>query len=170
MEVLRDPNSYSQVKLLSNPLKSLSCKHQFTNQDTIRECKVFPELMDLGCGVWQVAVQSVLIVNRTPRFPNDEPLKTVFDIKTNLTSSYKQVQGSAVAIDETLCSFPVALKKKDDFVMFDPPNKLFFTLNNRPTDTFKIYFFVNELLRTPGLPGLVYTLDVEIRLLFQRML
>lgn len=167
MEILRDPNSYSQVKLLSNPLKSVTCNHEFTNQETVRDCKIFPELLDLGCGIWQVAVQSVLIVNRTPRFPNDRPLKTVFDIKTNLTSSYKQVEGAAVAIDETLCSFPVNLKSLNEFVMFDPPTKIFYTLNNRPSDTFRIYFFVNELLKTPGQ---VYKFDVQIRLLFQQML
>jgi hypothetical protein len=167
MEILRDPNRYSQVKLLNNPLKSVTCKQKFTNQDTVSDCKVFPELLDLGCGVWQVAVQSVLIVNRTPRFPNNEPFKTVFDIKTNLTSSYKQVEGAAVAIDETLCSFPVVLQALNEFVMFDPPTKIFFTLDSRPTDTFRIYFFVNELLKTPGL---VYQFDVQIRLLFQRML
>jgi len=167
MEILKDPNNYSQVKLLSNPLKSVTCKHKFNAKDTVRECKVFPELLDLGCGVWQVAVQSVLVVNRTPRFPNNEPFKTIFDIKTNLTSSYKQIEGSAVAVDETLCSFPIRVQSLNDFVMYDPPTKIFFTLNNRPTDTFRIYFFVNELLKRQGL---VYEFEVEIRLLFQRML
>jgi len=166
MEVLRDPNKYSQVKVLSNPLKTITCKHQFTHEDTRKDCKIFPELLDLSCGVWQVAVQSVLIVNKTKRFTNT-PLNTIFDIKTNLTSSYKQVEGSAVAVDETLCTFPVLLKKQFDFVFFDPPIKIFFTVNNRPTDTFRIYFFVNELLKTPST---IYEFDVQLRLLFQRML
>jgi len=163
MEVLRDPNLYSQVKVISNPLKSVTCKHQFTNSETLSECKLFPELLDLGCGVWQVAVQSVLVVNDTPQ----GAVKTVFDLKTNLTSSYKQIDGNAVAVNETLCSFAVNLKTKFDFVLYDPPTKLFFTLNNRPSDNFRIYFFVNELLKTQGM---VYQLKVEIRLLFQRML
>ncbi len=167
MEILKDPNSYSQVKLIQNPLKSVSCKHQFSNEETVHECKLFPELLDLGCGVWQLAVQNVLVVNKTKRFPNDEAFNVVFDVKTNLTSSYKQIQGQAVAIDETLCSFKVKVAKEYDFVLFDPPSKIYFTVTNRPSDTFRIYLFVNELLKTPGQ---VYKFDVIIRLLFQRML
>lgn len=167
MEILKDPNNYSQVKLIQNPIKSVSCKHEFTNEETVHDCKLFPELLDLGCGVWQVAIQSVLVVNKTPRFPNDAEFNVVFDVKTNLSSSYKQIQGQAVAIDETLCSFQVKVAKEYDFVLFDPSSKIFFTVNNRPSDTFRIYLYVNELLKRPGL---VYKFDVIIRLLFQRML
>lgn len=166
MEILKDPNRYSQVKLIQNPLKSISCKHEFTNEETVHDCKLFPELLDLGCGVWQVAIQSVLVVNQTPRFSNDE-FNVVFDVKTNLSSSYKQIDGQAVAIDETLCSFQVKVAKQYDFVLYDPPNKLFFTVNNRPSDTFRIYLYVNELLKSQGQ---VYKFNVIIRLLFQRML
>lgn len=166
MEILKDPNRYSQVKLIQNPLKSVSCKHEFTNEETVHDCKLFPELLDLGCGIWQVAIQSVLVVNKTPRFTNDE-FNVVFDLKTNLSSSYKQIDGQAVAIDETLCSFQVKVAKPYDFVLYDPSNKLFFTVNNRPSDTFRIYLYVNELLKSQGQ---VYKFNVIIRLLFQRML
>ena len=166
MEILKDPNRYSQVKLIQNPIKSVSCKHEFTNQETVHDCKLFPELLDLGCGIWQVAIQSVLVVNKTPRFTNDE-FNVVFDLKTNLSSSYKQINGQAVAIDETLCSFQVKVAKPYDFVLYDPSNKLFFTVNNRPSDTFRIYLYVNELLASQGQ---VYKFNVIIRLLFQRML
>jgi hypothetical protein len=166
MEILKDPNRYSQVKLIQNPIKSVSCKHEFTNQETVHDCKLFPELLDLGCGIWQVAIQSVLVVNKTPRFTNDE-FNVVFDLKTNLSSSYKQINGQAVAIDETLCSFQVKVAKPYDFVLYDPSNKLFFTVNNRPSDTFRIYLYVNELLASQGQ---VYKFSVIIRLLFQRML
>lgn len=166
MEILKDPNRYSQVKLIQNPLKSISCKHEFTNEETVHDCKLFPELLDLGCGVWQVAIQSVLVVNQTPRFSNDE-FNVVFDVKTNLSSSYKQIDGQAVAIDETLCSFQVKVAKQYDFVLYDPSNKLFFTVNNRPSDTFRIYLYVNELLKSQGQ---VYKFNVIIRLLFQRIL
>jgi len=166
MEILKDPNRYSQVKLIQNPIKSVSCKHEFTNEETVHDCKLFPELLDLGCGIWQVAIQSVLVVNKTPRFTNDE-FNVVFDLKTNLSSSYKQINGQAVAIDETLCSFQVKVAKPYDFVLYDPSNKLFFTVNNRPSDTFRIYLYVNELLKSQGQ---VYKFNVIIRLLFQRML
>ena len=160
MEVLKDPNKDSQAKVHS---RIITCKHRFTDRETESDCKIFPELLDLSCGVWQVAVQSVLIVNHTPNFP----LNTVFDIKTNLTSSYKQVEGLAVAVDETLCIFPVKTDFRVDYIFFEPPTKTFFTVNNRPTDTFRIDFFVNELLKSPNM---VYEFDVQIRLLFQRML
>jgi hypothetical protein len=166
MEILKDPNSYSQVKLIQNPVKSVSCKHKFTNEETVHDCKLFPELLDLGCGVWQVAIQSVLVVNKTPRFSTNE-FNVVFDVKTNLSSSYKQIEGQAVAIDETLCSFQVKVAKEYDFVLYDPSSKLFFTVNNRPSDTFRIYLYVNELCKSEGQ---VYEFDVIIRLLFQRML
>lgn len=162
MQMLKDPNLYSQVKVIANPIKSVICKHKFTSSETVHQCKVFPELMDLGCGVWQVAVQSILMVNET-----QNPLTTAFDLKTNLTSSYKQVAGHAIAVDETLCTFKVKFGKYRECVIYDPPTKIFFTLNNRPSDCFKIYFYENELTKSPGN---AYELNVEIRLLFQRLL
>jgi len=161
MQTLKDPNLYTQVKVLTNPIKSIICRHKFSTTETLHKCKVFPELMDLGCGVWQVAVQSVLAVNAT-----QAKVKSVFDLKTNLTSSYKQVSGQPIAVDETLCSFGLNLPKNFDFNFYEPATKIFFTLNNRPSDTFKIYFYENELTKTAGS---AYQLNVEIRLLFQRI-
>ena len=163
MQELPNPNKFTQVKLLSNPLKSITCRHTFTNQETIAECKLFPELLDLGCGVWQLAVQSVIIKNLT----QGKKLNSIFDLKTNLSSSYKQVENSAVAVNETLCSVPVKLDI-NGFNFYDPSTKIFFTLNNRPNDRFRVYFFENEMFQRPTSPP--WTLEVEIRLLFQRML
>jgi hypothetical protein len=157
-----DPNQYSQVKILNNPVKSVTCRHKFTNSETVATCKIFKELLDLGQGVWQMCVQSVLIKNNTP----NTKLNTVFDLKTNLSSSYKQVQGSAVAINETLTSLEFRCNF-GDFKLISPAPKIFFTLNNRPNDSFKIFFSENELLSRAGS---VYKVEVEIRFLFQRMI
>lgn len=163
MQTLANPNIFSQVKVLTNPLKSVTCKHTFTNKQTIGECKLFPELLDLACGVWQVAVQSVLVRNNV----EGTTLDTVFDLKTNLTSSYKQVSGQAIAVNETLCSLGVN-HAYGGYTLYDPPAKLFFTLNNRPSDTFRVFFFENECII--GEACKAYKVEVEIRFLFQRML
>jgi hypothetical protein len=158
---MENPNSYSQVKILNNPIKSITCRHKFDNSETVANCKIFKELLDLGQGVWQVAVQSVLIINKSKT-----KLSTVFDLKTNLTSSYKQVQGQAVSVNETLTSIECRCNA-GDFLVFNPKQKFFFTLNNRPNDHFKIFYAENELL----LPKkTIYNVEVEIRFLFQRML
>ena len=93
-------------------------------------------------------------------------VRTVFDLKTNLTSSYKQVQGSAVAINETLTS--IEFRGDDnDFQLINPAPKIFFTLNNRPNDSFKVFFAENDLVAREDF---VYEVEVEIRFLFQRMI
>ena len=158
---MENPNNFSQVKILNNPIKSITCRHKFNNLDTVASCKIFKELLDLDQGVWQVAVQSVIIRNLVR-----SKLTTVFDLKTNLTSSYKQVQGQAVSVNETLTSIECRCKEMD-FVFFRPSQTFFFTLNNRPNDHFKIFFAENELF---SVLKTVFNVEVEIRFLFQRML
>ena len=156
-----NPNDFSQVKILNNPIKTITCRHKFDNSETLLHCKIFKELLDLGQGVWQVAVQSVLINNKTKT-----NLATVFDLKTNLSSSYKQVQGQAVSVNETLTSIECRCRALD-FVLFTPRQTIFFTLNNRPNDHFKVFFAENELFKAKKT---IYEVEVEIRFLFQRMI
>ena len=160
-----DANQYYQVKIISNPVKSVTCRHRFSKTETVATCKIFKELLDLSQGVWQVCVQSVLIQNKHSTGPGYY-VRTVFDLKTNLTSSYKQVQGSAVAINETLTS--IEFRGDDnDFQLINPAPKIFFTLNNRPNDSFKVFFAENDLVAREDF---VYKVEVEIRFLFQRMI
>ena len=156
-----NPNDYSQVKILNNPIKTITCRHKFDNSETVLQCKIFKELLDLGQGVWQVSVQSVLISNIAKT-----KLATVFDLKTNLSSSYKQVQGQAVSVNETLTSIQCRCNASD-FVLFNPTQVIFFTLNNRPNDHFKVIFAENELMKAKKA---IYQVEVEIRFLFQRMI
>ena len=156
-----NPNDYSQVKILNNPIKTITCRHKFDNSETVLQCKIFKELLDLGQGVWQVSVQSVLISNIAKT-----KLATVFDLKTNLSSSYKQVQGQAVSVNETLTSIECRCRALD-FVLFTPRQTIFFTLNNRPNDHFKVFFAENELFKAKKT---IYEVEVEIRFLFQRMI
>lgn len=158
---MENPNSFSQIKIISNPVKSVVCTHTFTNDDNVAYCKLFKELLDLSKGVWQVAVSHIILVNDS----RNSDLKTVFDLKTNLSYTYQQIKGRAVSTNECIASVE-ARCLVGDFVLFSPKTKIFFTVNNSPTDYFKLSLTENELLTQ----NRSYKVKAEVRLLFQRMI
>lgn len=161
---MSDPNNYQQVKLLSNPIKALSCVEYFTREKQISECRVFKELLNLSEGVWTVAVDSITVVNC-----GGEKIDATFDIRTNLISSYVEVQGNAVATNGWLASFDVKLSQ-GKFKHLPASKNTFFTVTSRPADTFRLEFKLHQFLSEMFMVPITYNLRVETRLLFQRLL
>lgn len=154
-----DPNDYQQVKIISNPIKALSCTSEFSMQMQVNECRVFKDLLNLSQGVWTVAIDSITVLNIAK-----SPINAIFDVHTNLISSYKEVQNVAVTTNGWLASFELKCQP-GDYQHLATPKHTFFTVTSRPMDTFRIYFKLHEFMAPQK-----YKLRVEIRMLFQRLL
>ena len=153
------PNDYQQIKVVSNPLKSVCCRHQFSSTTTTADCKINKALIDLSQGVWTVTVDKVILRNVA-----SNRLKTIFDITTNLASTYKVAPNGAVyATNQCLTSFDTNLEK-EEFQLVTPFPQNFFTVRSYQQEQFNIHLFPNELSAVES-----YKVEAEIRLLFQRM-
>jgi len=155
-----NPNTFSRVKISSNPVKSIVLHHIFTNEDTTVRCKLDPHFLNLREGVWQFAVAHVIILN------NSDALETVVDLKTNLSYTCQIIDHNPVTVNECLASIEVRCKK-DNFVFFAPKTQTFFTVNDSSNDYFTLCLSINKLLvdQNPR-----YKLTTEVRLFFQRMI
>jgi len=154
-----DPNDYQQVKLLSNPIKALSCTADFNRQQEVNECRVFKDLLNLCEGIWTVAIDSITVLNT-----NNSAIKATFDVRTNLVSSYKEVQNVAVTTNGWLASFDIDCQP-GEYQHLSTPKHTFFTVTSRPVDTFRIHFKLHEFMAPRN-----YNLKVEFRILFQRLI
>ena len=159
---MENPNAYSQVKVLSNPVKSVACRQTFTKTSTAATCKVFRDLLDLNTGVWQVAVGQVIVRNI-----GDFNVLSIFDLKSNLCSSYEHIHGYPICVDECISSFRVSLYPKTAF-LYQPYFPVFFTVQSACASEYKLYLTENLTSMDPTVEQ-AYKLDVEVRLLFQRM-
>lgn len=162
---MANSNAFSQVKILSNPVKSVVCHEKFSNREDSSKPRIFREQLDLTCGVWQVAVSHVLLINPNPY----GKINTVFDLKTNLCSSYKLINSQPVLVNECLTSFDCQCEP-GSYVMHSPNPKVFFTVQNTPGDHFELILAENELIRENQREHVPFQVIVEVRLLFQRMI
>lgn len=162
-----DPNAFQQVKLISNPVKSVTVRDTFTQDKYYTDVHFSPNQMNFSQGVWLIGVQSVVVRNNS----EEREVKTLFDIKTSLSNTFKLLQGTSVSVTETLLTVEARLYKAErDFYDFDFVNRnpvTFYTVDSRPSDSFRVFFIENECV---FMPNQKYNLDVEIRLAFQRML
>lgn len=156
---MENPNSFTQVKVISNPIKSLVCHHTFTQHHTSAECRIFREVLDLSRGVWQVAVSHIVVKSI------DRDVRTIFDVKTNLAHTVREIDGRAVSINECLATFECNCPQNTTY-FFSPPSKVFFTVQNNPNDSFRLSLVLNELMDK----NTIFTIKAEFRLLFQRMI
>lgn len=159
MTSMEDPNEYQQIKLLTNPIKSVTCTHVFGQNEVTSECRIFKDLLDLTQGVWSVALDSLVILNKST-----EKVNAIFDLKTNLITSYKEINRIALSTSGWLGTVQVSCSAKS-FQYIMNSNKTFFTVSSRPTDHFLLYFLCHEFT-----PVAKYELQIEIRLLFQRII
>ena len=156
---MSDPNNYQTVKIVTNPVKPVVCQAVFTEDNTTAECKLYKDLMDLTTGVWLVAVDSVIIVNKS-RLNN--PIKGIFEIKTNLGTCFKQVQNTPVVTEAWLATIEVQ-NAMDEVQFVKIEEKNYFTVTTKPSSSFMIHFSPHVFS-----PVKNYRLAVEVRLLFQR--
>jgi len=156
--VTMDPNDYQQVKVLSNPIKALSCMGDFNLRSQINECRVFRDLLNLTEGVWTVAIDSITVLNIAKA-----PINAVFDVRTNLINSYNEINSNAVTTNGWLASFDIKCQPSE-YQHIATPKHTFFTVTNRPMDTFRIYFKLHDFMAQQK-----YKLRVEVRMLFQRL-
>lgn len=154
-----DPNEFQQVKVLANPIKALSCVGQFSIQDQVNECRVFKEFLNLAVGVWTVSIESITVLNTAK-----SPINAVFDVRTNLISSFREVQNTAVSENGWLASFSIKCQP-GEYQHISAPKHTFFTITTKPVDTFRVYFKLHDFMAPQR-----YKLKVEIRLLFQRLI
>lgn len=154
-----DPNDYQQVKILSNPIKALSCVANFTLEEQVNECRVFKDLLNLTEGVWTVAIDSITVLNLSPN-----PISATFDVRTSLVSSHREVQNVAVSTNGWLASFDIKCNT-GSYKHISTPKHTFFTVTSRPVDSFRVYFKLHEFMAPQN-----YSFKVEIRMLFQRLL
>lgn len=159
---MENPNAYGQVKVLSNPVKSVRCRHTFTKSSTEASCRLFRELMDLNRGVWMVALGQVVVKN-TSAFN----VTSIFDLKTNLCSSYEHINGNPICVDECISSFRVSLFSKTA-LLYQPNFPVYFTVQSACASEYKIMLTENLTAKDSAIEQ-AYELDVEVRLLFQRM-
>ena len=158
---MMSPNDFQQTKVVSNPLRSVTCRYQFTSTQTSAECKINKALIDLSQGVWTVTVDKVILQNVGPY-----PLKTIFDITTNLASTYKVApNGSVYSTNQCLTSFQANLTQKNESQLFTPFPQNFFTVRSFQHEEFCLLLFPNELSANDN-----FKVEAEIRLLFQRMM
>lgn len=153
-----DPNSYQQVKVLSNPIKALSCVADFNLNSQVNECRVFKELLNLTEGVWTVAIDSITVLNVAR-----SPVNAIFDVRTNLINSYNEINHSAITTNGWLASFDIKCQP-GEYHHISTTKNTFFTVTTRPMDTFRIYFKLHDFMAPRK-----YKLRVEIRMLFQRI-
>ena len=154
-------NQFQQVKLITNPVKTLICQHEFSQTEVAVDCRIHREVMDLSTGVWQFAVQSIVVKNT-----GQAMAACVFDIKTNLTNTYKMINGKSVAVHECIESIDVRCEPRE-YEYHSPSVKTFFTVYNRPGESFRTFFMPNEVAKDVNE---IYQLSCEIKYIFQRML
>lgn len=140
--------------------------HRFSETNT--ECKLADDILnsiDFKASCWQLEVCSVLVVNKATN-PVDRMsnyVMEVFDLKSNINTSFQQIDGATSLGDQTLCSFPVDLK----YIGNHPTTKILFPWNN--FKNVKFVFCVNELAKNAEDPKDWYLLDVEIQLLLHKL-
>lgn len=154
-----DPNDYQQVKVLSNPIKALSCVADFNQRSQVNECRVFKDLLNLTEGVWTVTIDSITVLN-----VDRSPVHCLFDVRTNLINSYNEINYNAVTTNGWLASFDVKCQPAE-YQHISTVKHTFFTVTNRPMDTFRIYLKPHDFMAPQR-----YKLKVEVRMLFQRLL
>jgi len=158
---MNNPNEFSKVKLISNPVKSIVLHHDFSDTDTKARCKLDPQFIDIREGVWQVAVSHVLILNKAAT-----ELNTVFDLKTNLSYTCQIIDHQSVTVNECLASVKTQCKQ-DEFVFYTPPARVFYTVNDASTDSFILTLTRSKILTRENQE---HSVKVEVLLLFQRMM
>jgi len=76
-------DNFTNVKILSNPLKTLTLQGKHTKVDCKFMCTIPPNYIDINEGVWQIKVGNVYIEDKsTPTKYNNVML--IFEIKTGL--------------------------------------------------------------------------------------
>lgn len=155
-----DPNRYQQVKVITNPVKSVVLNATFSETETSAECRIYKELLDLSEGVWNVCFDCLIISNKS----KTQKVQAIFDIKTDLCTNYKQIQQTAVTTIGWLANVEVRCEPLA-FERHCATKSNYFMVTSRPTDHFNVYFVRNELTNFTK-----YRLKVEMRLLFQRVL
>lgn len=157
---MTDPNNYQQVKCLSNPIKTVTCSGIFNSVDTQTSCRVFSELLNLSSGIWTVCLDSVVVRNESS---TKTQLKALFEVKTNLCTSFSEINHVPISTHGWLGTVDVQCNFNE--YQFCPQKKnIFFTINN-PSNNFNLYFTLHSYSEPQK-----YTVKVEFRLLFQRML
>lgn len=188
-------SDFSNVKLLSNPIKTKRFGGNLTDRDCDFECPLLYQHMDITQGVWQIKVDSVLFVNH-----EQLEFETVFDIKTDLLTTYESlanvmvdpvhdgrfVQGCRVAnsvvcpnlqiyesypsmtsTQQTIWSKDVALTRQQKFVFITSAQSgsEWYTIDVPKLNGFRVF-----LEMRPSVRALISrSLKFEINFLFRRM-
>ncbi len=155
-----DPNSFSRVKLINNPVKSYVIEHTFSENDSTVRCRLDPRFIDVRQGVWQVALSDILLVNNSTN-----RLNTVFDLKTNLSYTCQVINHESITVNECLASVETQCKA-EGFVFHVPNNIIFFTVMDASTESFNLSLTRKKILEEPK----AFSVKAEVRLLFQRMI
>jgi len=176
-------NEFSNVKVIVNPIKSQHVQVTVENNKGQISCEVLPTQIDFTNGLWQVKVHSVVVDNYFER-KDPKALASVFDIRTNLISSYEQRDPNELnaicpellklgnfskftAKQLTLFSinlvWPKAIKQHS---YFDNKMHHWFTIEAKPFNSFDVIVCARN--RMPKMPS-GCSLNFDIEFLFQRI-
>lgn len=161
-------HEYSQVKLLTNPNKTIFFQGSFTNHDQTEFVSYYDRHIGIDHGVWLVTVSDVLIKNNL-----NANLNVIFDISTNLVHTLvnDKDQGLTrfVTKEQTLHTFGVKLMPKNapdqkDCAYSVNGQLLFFTVEGHWNTGFTC-----TIKPRPLMSQTVYNIKAEVTFLFQRM-
>jgi len=169
-------NEFSNVKLLSNPIKSLTFKTNVSKTEFEFHSRLWPSYFKLDEGVWCMTVGDVLVKNLLPT-----SLTTVFDVKTELVTGfddqkftyqkfnqphlYRETYPQFVSNFQTIYSCQVSLTDKNDFELIPQLSHIWFTIDNAKFDGYRIFIGPRDCV----VPEVDYKAYIEITLLFQRL-
>jgi len=169
-------NDFTNVKILPNPIKTLTFKTNVTKTDSQFNSRLWPDYFRLDEGLWSMTLGDVLIKNLMTT-----TLTTVFDIKTELVTGFEDRYNTYQKINEpnlfreiypqfvsnftTVGSCDVSFKTQNQFKYYPKGSCAWFTVDNAKLDRYRIFIQPRECV-TPQTNFKVY---MEVNFLFQRL-
>lgn len=183
-------NDFSNVKLLSNPIKTKKFSGNLSRESCDFDCPLLYQHMDITQGVWQIKVDSVLFVK-----DDIMEIATVFDIKTDLLMTYDTLANvittgpdcrfptgagtvcpqlamfegypAIAATQQTIWSKDIAMTSHQKFIFINSAQSAseWYTVDAPKLNGFRIIVQQRPSVSSP----LPHNLKVEINFLFRRM-